>query len=272
MKNNSQTKVAVVAAVLVGLFAILAVQKYIAAKTAVPVAAKATILAVTEEIQKGGEIGAEVLTVREIPYEALSNIHIVLPSQGEAGFEKAFEEAKAKVVGRRANRLVAAETPLFWIDIDTTPRVPFEDLIGDGNRAVTMPVDAISSACGFIRPGSRVDVVLTATASSLGVLGVLPGTAREGAGDQVISYVVLQNVPVIATDRQYDLQSEEEGYGTITLNLPMKAALMMIQARSMGQITYLMRNVRDTKTETDRSRISIAPGLSFGEAIRQFEK
>ena len=268
MKSNTQTKLAAVAAVLVGLFAIIAVNKYIATKTAVAPTPKATILAVTQEIKEGGEIGPEMLTVREIPFDALSNIHISLPSQNDAGFAKAFEDAKAKIVGRRVKRIVAAETPLFWIDIDTEPKVPFADLIGDGNRAVTMPVDGVSSVCGFIRPGSRVDVVLTAPAEKMGLVA---GPVTEH-GPQSVTYVILQNAPVIATDRLYDLQSTPEGYGTITLNLPLKAALMMIQARSIGQITYLLRNVHDTKTEVDRTRLSVAPGASFGETVHQFEK
>ena len=272
MKANSQTKLAVVAAVLVGLFAIIAVNKYIASKTAVAPEDKATVLVVTQEIAEGGEIGAEQLSVKEIPFEALSNIHITLPSQGEAEFTKAFEDTKAKIVGRRAKRLVAANTPLFWIDIASEPKVPFADLIGDGNRAVTMPVDGVSSVCGFIKPGSRIDVVLTAKASRMGLVIGGINRSEDQKTDPVLTYIILQNVPVIATDRLYDLQSEPSGYGTITLNLPVKAALMMIQARSMGQITYMLRNVRDTKTDSDRTHISIAPGQSFGDAIRQFEK
>lgn len=272
MKNNSQTKLALMAAVLVGLFAIIAVNKYISAKTKVEPVPQATILVVTQELKEGAEIGAESLSVKEIPYEALSNIHIVLPSQNDPSFAKALEDTKAKVVGRRTKRLIGADSPLFWIDVDTEPKVPFADLIGDGCRAVTMPVDSISSACGFIRPGSRVDVVLTTSAENLGLLSGIHIEQSTKKGDNLLTYIILQNVPVIATDRSYDLQGEGGSYSTITLNLPLKAALMMIQARSMGQITYLLRNVRDTKSESDRMKIMVAPGATFGDAIRQFEK
>ena len=268
MKNNSHTKVALIAAILVGLFAIIAVNKYIATKTQIAPVPKATVLCVSQEIREGGEIGPEVLKVKEIPFEALSNIHIALPSQNDPNFQRAFDDAKAKVVGRKVKRIVQAESPLFWIDIEAETQAPFTDLIGDGNRAVTMPVDGVSSVCGFIRPGSRVDVAITASRKKL---GIVIGQAMPD-DNEVTTYIMLQNVPVIATDRLYDLQAEPKGYGTITLNLPVKAALMMIQARSMGQITYLLRNVRDTKTESDRGRISISPGQAFGEAIREFEK
>ncbi len=39
----------------------------------------------------------------------------------------------------------------------------------------------------------------------------------------------------------------------------------------MGQITYLLRNVRDTKTEQDRTNVTVAPGSSFGDAVRSFQ-
>jgi Flp pilus assembly protein CpaB len=83
--------------------------------------------------------------------------------------------------------------------------------------------------------------------------------------------VILQNVPVIATDREYDLQSDTSGYGTMTLSLPTKAAIMLVQARTMGNITYLLRNMRDTKTEQDRTNVTVAPGSSFGDAVKAFQ-
>ena len=269
MKVDSQTRLAVVAAVLVGLFAIIAVNKYIATKTRVAPVPQATILVSSSEIREGSEVGDEMLTVATIPFEALSNIHIALPSKTDPGFQKAYDEAKAKIVGRRVKRIVSAGTPIFWIDIETEPKIPFADLIGENNRAVTMPVDSISSVSGFIRPGSRVDVALTATEDKLGLLNGAKG-ASGGEKAKVVTSVILQNVPVIAVGRSYDLQEEPQGYGSITLNLPVKAALLMIQARSMGQVTYLLRNVRDTATERDRNALTVAPGASFNETVHSF--
>ena len=268
MKTDNHTKIAAVAAVLVGLFAVVAVNKYITRKTTVAPTPKASILVATAEIKEGSEIGEEMLGSAEIPFEALSNNHIALPAKDDAGYQKAFSEALEKIVTRKATRLIAVNTPVFWTDIDTEPKIPFADLIPDGNRAVTVPVDSVSSVCGFIKPGSRIDVVLTATEEKL---GLVTGQAAKEAGARVVSSIILQNVPVIATDRQYDLESNPSGYGTMTLALPTKAAIMIVQARTMGQITYLLRNVRDTKTEQDRSNVTVAPGMSFGDTVRAFQ-
>ena len=269
MKADNHTKLAVVAAVLVGLFAVVAVNKYISKRTTVAPTPKASILVATMEIKEGSEIGEEMLGSAEIPFESLSNMHIALPAKSDPGYQKAFADVTEKIVKRKVKRLVAANTPIFWIDIETEPKKPFAALIADGNRAVTVPVDSVSSVCGFIRPGSRIDVVLTATEEKL---GLVTGQAAKETGGRVVSSVILQNVPVVATDRDYDLQSESSGYGTMTLSLPTKAAILLVQARTMGQITYLLRNVRDTKTELDRTNVTVAPGTSFGEAVKAFQQ
>ena len=110
--------------------------------------------------------------------------------------------------------------------------------------------------------------MLTATEEKL---GLVTGQAAKEAGSKVVSSVILQNVPVIATDRTYDLESSQSSYATMTLSLPTKAAILMIQARTMGQVTYLLRNVRDTKTEKDRAGVTVAPGQSFGETVRMYQ-
>ena len=268
MKTDNRTKIAVVAAVLVGLFAVVAVNKYISKRTTVVPTPMASILVATMEVKEGSEIGEEMLGAAEIPFDSLSNMHIALPAKNDPGYQKAFSDVLEKIVKRKAKRLIAAKTPVFWIDIETEPKTPFADLIADGSRAVTVPVDSVSSVCGFIKPGSRIDVVLTATEEKL---GLVTGQAAKESGSRVVSSVILQNVAVIATDRDYDLQSSSSGYGTMTLSLPTKAAIMMVQARTMGQITYLLRNVRDTKTEQDRTNITVAPGSSFGETVKAFQ-
>lgn len=267
MNNNSQAKLAVVAAVLVGLFAVVAVNKYVESKTKVAPKPMANVLVAAMEIKEGGEIGPEMLATAAIPLESLSNTHIALPASDDATYEKAMADIQSKLVGRKAKRLISAKTPIFWLDVDTEPKAPFSDLIGEGHRAVTFAVNTVSSVNGFIRPGSRVDVVLTATESDLGL--VIGGRA-EGSKDKVVSSVILQNVPVIAVGKEYDLDGADQSYGSITLNLPTRAAIMMIQARSMGQITYMLRNVRDTAVERDRNLMTVSPGTSFGDAVHSF--
>ena len=116
MKTDNNTKIAAVAAVLVGLFAVIAVNKYIATKTAVAPTPKASILVATMEIKEGSEIGEEMLGSAEIPFESLSNMHIALPAKDDPGYQKSLSDAMEKIVKRKAKRLIAANTPVFWIE------------------------------------------------------------------------------------------------------------------------------------------------------------
>lgn len=204
--SGSNAKLAIVAAVLVGLFAIVALNRYVREKTTLPEPPKVCVLAATAEIPAGADIADEWLTALSLPAEGLSNLHVVLPNRDDPAFAAAFAEAKTKFVGRPAKRLVAANTPLFWIDVENAPQTTLNDLIGEGMRAVTLPVDTVSSVCGFIRPGSRVDIVLTATEGRLGLIA----QGGEGEPDHVVSMVIMQNVPVIATDRAYRLGEEAD--------------------------------------------------------------
>ncbi len=263
--SGSNAKLAIVAAVLVGLFAIVALNRYVREKTTLPEPPKVCVLAATAEIPAGADIADEWLTALSLPAEGLSNLHVVLPNRDDPAFAAAFAEAKTKFVGRPAKRLVAANTPLFWIDVENAPQTTLNDLIGEGMRAVTLPVDTVSSVCGFIRPGSRVDIVLTATEGRLGLIA----QGGEGEPDRVVSMVIMQNVPVIATDRAYRLGEEADGYGTLTLNVPTRAALTLVQARTMGTLTYLLRNVRDDRVERDRAQNVVYPGPAFYDTVRE---
>ena len=92
MKTDNHTKLAVVAAVLVGLFAVVAVNKYISKRTTVVPTPMASILVATMEIKEGSEIGEEMLGAAEIPFDSLSNMHIALPAKNDPGYQKAFSD------------------------------------------------------------------------------------------------------------------------------------------------------------------------------------
>ena len=105
--SGSNAKLAIVAAVLVGLFAIVALNRYIREKTTLPEPPKVCVLAATAEIPAGADIADEWLTALSLPAEGLSNLHVVLPNRDDPAFAAAFAEAKTKFVGRPAKRLVA---------------------------------------------------------------------------------------------------------------------------------------------------------------------
>lgn len=108
--SGSNAKLAIVAAVLVGLFAIVAINRYVREKTAVPETPTVCILTATEEIAAGAVIAEEQLAAATVPAGALSNVHVALPDPSAPGFAAALAEAKSKFVGHAALTLIQART------------------------------------------------------------------------------------------------------------------------------------------------------------------
>lgn len=108
----------------------------------------------------------------------------------------------------------------------------FSTRVEPGRRAVTLPVDEISSISGLVEPGDLIDLMLT-----------LPNT-----GKRVAPIPILDGVEVMATgQRQMNdpRTGETRRYSTVTLNTTPDQARNVIAAREMGKLTALLRNRKD---------------------------
>jgi pilus assembly protein CpaB len=109
-------------------------------------------------------------------------------------------------------------------------------LIPPGMRAVSVRVNDIVSVAGFVMPGTRVDVLLTAT--------------PEGNGEEQTT-TVLQNVAVLASGHTLERSSTGEAQNTavITLLVTPDDAQRLTLASSRGHIQLALRNPLDTKQD-----------------------
>src|SRR6266567_3685179 len=109
-------------------------------------------------------------------------------------------------------------------------------LIPPGMRAVSVRVNEVVSVAGFVRPGNRVDVLLTGT----------PG----GGGEQQTT-TVLQNIAVLASGHTLERTSTGEAQNTavITLLVSPDDAQRLTLASSEGHIQLALRNPLDTKQD-----------------------
>jgi pilus assembly protein CpaB len=118
-------------------------------------------------------------------------------------------------------------------------------ILPKGMRAISVAVSERSSAGGFILPNDRVDVILTKKSSGDG-------------GNLVSSETILSNVRVLAINQIYG--PDQEG-GTIavpegktaTLELTSRAAEVIAQVESMGELSLALRSIaeNDGKTTED---------------------
>lgn len=117
-------------------------------------------------------------------------------------------------------------------------------------RAMTIPVDNMSSLEGSIRPGDRIDLLLTYREVEAVQAPGKPGVVAQ-AKPRLVTLPLLENVYVLFTG-YYGSQPSERGYSSITLLLTPDEAKLMIWALNLGKLSTLLRHPKDVQP-TDRS-------------------
>jgi pilus assembly protein CpaB len=107
-------------------------------------------------------------------------------------------------------------------------------LITNGMRAISVRVNEVVSVAGFVTPGTRVDVLLTGTATG---------------SSEPETTTVLQNVLVLASGHTLERTSTGEAQNTavITLLVTPEDAEKLALASSEGHIQLALRNPLDTR-------------------------
>ena len=117
-------------------------------------------------------------------------------------------------------------------------RATLSQIIEEGQRAVTIRVNDVSGAGGFILPGDRVDVLMT----------IQPGKGRLG----MITDVILDDIRVLAMDQIADENQE----GAIvakaaTLEVDPEDAQRIALASSIGSLSLTLRNFAASAVEEE---------------------
>ena len=114
--------------------------------------------------------------------------------------------------------------------------VGLSGIIPPGMRAVAVRVNDVISVAGFVVPGSRVDVMVTATPRADGQAGPITRT-------------VLHNIQVVSAGRniQPDNKGQPENVAVITLLVTPEQAEVLTLAASEGRLQLALRNNADTQ-------------------------
>lgn len=141
----------------------------------------------------------------------------------------------AGLEGHRATASVNSGEPLLLSHISKRRGSSFSSLIGDGERALTFPVDIESSMTGMLRPGDRIDLLMT---------------LRDDK--ETVTVPLKKNVEIMATGPVVDeLVQSEKGYRyqTITLLVDTADAAQITHARQVGTLTVTLRSPADANTD-----------------------
>ncbi|MDQ0014655.1 pilus assembly protein CpaB [Variovorax boronicumulans] len=160
-------------------------------------------------------------------------------------------ETFSQFAGRQLSVPVAAGKPLL-ASFFSAPRKVFAQEIEQGVRAITIPVDEISSISGMLRAGDRIDFMYM--------------VEKSAANDPSVVIPLLQDVEVRATGqitseqfaamrKRSDVSADtdpyaQQRYSTVTVAIQPQDAQKLILAQRLGKIIATLRNPEDRATMT----------------------
>lgn len=188
------------------------------------------VIVAAQDLPGGTVLDGEVLAVRELPVEWVSP-HALLP------------EHAADIASSRLTHAISRGEPLLRAHIGAMPQPGFSARLKDGRRAVTIPVDELSSVSGLLQPGDLIDLYVSFD--------------HQGSP---VTLPLLQGMRVLATGRQVDAQLSDlpqpadRNFSTLTLDASLDDAVKLVAARREGMITAMLRRPGDRSVARAQSR------------------
>lgn len=182
--------------------------------------------------------GKLAVAVKDLPMGAILRLEDVrLIDWPDAALPPGYAASSAEVVGRGLITPVTANEPLLKTKLSTKEEgggLPI--IIPEGMRGVSVKVNEVIGVAGFVRPQSRVDVLVTVNPPK-----------EEGALETPITRVILQNVTVLASGQsyQYSAEGEPQTVSVVTLLVNPVDAERLTLAASEGRIQLALRNTLD---------------------------
>ena len=195
------------------------------------------LLAAVKPIAAGELITEDKLATRIVPRAYVEDRAVLSAERG-------------KIIGLRLGHTLQAQQTLMWTDLNIAmeERRTLSAVVQAGMRAVTVRATDSQQEKSFalIRPGDRVDVLLTMFSS-----GANPGGTNQG---QRSAIVLLQNVLVLAVgmDTGADpgvrvIGKQERNDIVLSLSLNIPEAQLLALAVEKGALTVAIRNPDDVR-------------------------
>lgn len=185
-----------------------------------------TIYVANETIPARTKIDAKMLKPVQVTNESIMNQYI---SETSSIIGKYAKETIYANEGFLSNKLVDQNQG------EMSLRVPV------GHRAVSINVSGSSGVSHLIKPMDRVDIV---------------SFLNQSIAGQDVSKIVLQNITILAVDKQLDRQTRDDGTVPnsflVTLSVPSQDVEKLVLAENIGNIKLVLRNVEDNNNSPSR--------------------
>lgn len=195
------------------------------------------------EVPAGGVLNENNLAVRTIPERYLASTAL-------------SPDALDSVSGQKVMVALKPGDPIDRGALERGDRAALSTTVAKGERAITFPVDEISSISGMLVPGDIIDLVYTGagtTANSYKQAKDPGGIPKELMHVRLI----LQAVPVMATGKTTQKrvvrtegggqQEVDMAFSTVTLTVTPDQAEQVLLAQKLGSLTAVLRNPDDKR-------------------------
>jgi pilus assembly protein CpaB len=164
------------------------------------------------------------------------------------------------VVGRVSSQFIPRGMPVVNALLSPKGTLPgIGARIPEGYRAVAVKVDEVVGVAGWLKPGSRVDVV-----------AVMNST--QGSRSETVSRVILQNIEVIAVGQEAVTEGPAAAVSkTVTLLVRPEEVTSLHLASTRGTVRLAMRNQNDsianpTRGTTDNDMLGMSAKPASGDS------
>lgn len=239
MKIGRNLIILTIAAILAGIASVYLANSYITQKAAEIEAnirsqyALVDVVVPATDMKAGDILGYSNMVVRQIPKKFL-NPNAISPA------------AFAAVEGRQLASPVGAGDPLLRSHISAFSGGAFSVRVPKGLRALTFPVNTVSSVGGLISPGDHVDLLFTTNSEMTGQPATVP---------------LLTNMKILATGQNY-IGANDRGYQDVTFQVTPEQASKILLAQRVGEISTSLRGPNDDTPAFDEA---MTPAKLFGD-------
>ncbi|SIS82517.1 pilus assembly protein CpaB [Roseivivax lentus] len=186
------------------------------AATAMPGVGMVAIVTAQTEIAYGEPLDPAMLTLRAWPENAVI----------EGSFTDIttiFEDGTRRTLSR-----IFPGEPILAAKLSApNERVTIVQKLSAGHRAVSISIDAATGVGGFVTPGDRVDIVMTA-----------------GSGTEIRAVTVLQNIRVVGIDQISEEQRDKPMVArTVTVEVTPEDSQRLALAQRAGRLSLSLREL-----------------------------
>lgn len=219
--SSSSSRAPFVAAFVTALLGFVLLRVYVQRlRLEVSGGAPVTLLALREDLPAGTRIREEHLTKHDVPESYVESRQV-----------RASEATK--VVGVKTAVELEANDTLAWTDLARRAHEgrALSDRVPPGMRAVSVSNSSREGVHVLVRPGDRVDVLIT----------------RKSHENQAVTIPLLQNVLVLSVGSRFDSSAAANGERAraVALLVTVDQAALLVHAKNESLIHLVLRNSND---------------------------